>query len=155
MVGKDIEGAYESIESALKASRSGDYIYIYPGSYDERIVIDHDVRLIGQGELGEVLLTSNKATVIEVRTNLLLVENITVSQLGRIDAFAVDIQLGMARFSSCDFSSNGLACVVANGNSSPTIVDCTIHDGNDAGILIQGNSRAVVDGNKVLSLIHI
>ncbi len=52
-VGGNGEGNYTSIQAAINVAKDGDTIYVYPGYYNESIVISKSISLIGIVENGE------------------------------------------------------------------------------------------------------
>ncbi|MFO8133516.1 MAG: hypothetical protein R6U10_06280, partial [Thermoplasmatota archaeon] len=49
-VGGSGPGNYTSIQAAIDDAGDGATIYVYPGTYNESIVLDKEVRLIGKSE---------------------------------------------------------------------------------------------------------
>ena len=55
-VGQDDDSSFTSIGEALAAARDGDTIVVEPGTYQERLRIDKDVALRGEGARSQVII---------------------------------------------------------------------------------------------------
>ena len=76
---------YPSIQAAINAASPGDTIYVRAGTYDERIVVNKTVSLIGESQATTVLKNSDRSSmdssnVVEVRANGALVANFPIRE---------------------------------------------------------------------------
>jgi len=70
-------------------------------------------------------------------------------QTGNQESFALDIAFGNSTITGCDISSKGLACISLHGTASPVIKANRVHSGTETGIMITGQSQAIIDGNMI------
>ena len=141
--------AYPSINDAMAVAADEDTILVHPGIYKDPLVIDRDLTLIGQGLLNEIQLHVENQTPITINAEIYHIENISIKHSGDQESFALDITSGRGTISGCDISSDGLACISIHGTASPIIRATRIHDGNETGIMITGQSNATVEGNMI------
>ena len=141
--------AHPTINAALDTARSGDRIIIRPGVYRQPIVIEKDVDLIGEGPLEEIRLLVSDHTPITIQTDICRIENVTIQHSGKQESFAMEITVGNSTIVGCDISSEGLACISIHGDASPTILCVRVHSSHETGVMISGQSRAILEGNMI------
>ena len=69
---------YQNITSALIHSSTGDTIYVYNGTYYERLTVDKPISLIGQNKNGTVINGNKTGTVIKVTANNVNITGFTI-----------------------------------------------------------------------------
>ncbi len=131
-VSKEIFSKFKTISKALEAATDGTKIFIKPGTYRERIIIDKQVELIGSGPVDKIIVTSRRpSAVICVKTPKAIIRGITIHQRGilAMDDPAVDLPIGSTIIENCHIiSDNGKAVFIHNLNTNPTIQRCSIYD---------------------------
>ncbi len=137
---------FDTIQAAIYAANTGDAIYVYEGIYNENIVIDRRIQLIGE---------DNKTTIIDGGAGNNVVTMTTNADKFKLDSFAIrdgsgtdghgifmDYVTGFT-ISNCNVHSNkgsGIYIKRADDGSSSTIKNCNVYfNGNvteDDGILL-------------------
>jgi len=112
-------GDYATISEAIEAADPGDRIIVRPGLYQEGLVIDKPLEIIGDGKLEEIMVQAAGENVLLFRTTMGRVANLTLRQIGGGEWSCVDIGQGCLELMDCDVTSLGLTCVVIHGNADP------------------------------------
>jgi F-box protein 11 len=142
-------GDYASIGEALAAVAPGARVLVRPGLYEESVVVDKRVEIVGDGPRGEIVITGGRASCLQASADGARVAGLTLR--GEADDgaafFAVEVLRGELLLEDCDVSSDTLSCVAVHGaESAPLIRRCRIHDGADSGLyFFDGASGAVED----------
>jgi hypothetical protein len=149
------EGDYVSIVEALKAALPGARLRIRPGIYDEGLIINQRVEIMGEGPVEDIVIRSHDSSCIQMRADSATVSGLTLrgratragNAGGAAAFFAVDIPQGELLLDNCDITSDTLSCVGVHGSgANPTISRCRIHDGADSGLyFFDGASGTVKD----------
>ena len=139
---------FATITEAINAANPGDRIFIRPGLYQENIVIDKPLEIIGDGELSEIVVETKGKDVMTFRTTMGRVSNLTLRQNGG-DFFCVDIAQGRLEMEGCDITSQGISCVGIHDGADPRIKRNRIHDGKDAGVYIYKNGKGTIEENEI------
>ncbi len=157
------EADFRTIGEAIKNAQPGTRIIVRPGFYEESLVIDKFLEIIGDGAREDIIVESLFAPCLSMQADAAVVKNLnlcykdlTNSQnadiLGQLFSqnllklFAVDISKGQLRLENCEISSTGIACIHIRGEGSePFIHQCKIYDAAKYGILLSQNSRATVE----------
>ena len=121
---------FATIQDAIDAAAAGDVIFIRNGTYEEQIVIDKDVTLVGQSEAGVVVklpigaptIQDFEVGVIDITMNAVVFVEDGVSDWG-LKSFTID---GMNRFDFAD--ANRSAGVAVENAAGGTIHKVTIRN---------------------------
>jgi nitrous oxidase accessory protein NosD len=126
-------GPYPTINDAIAAAGPGDRVVLGPGVYEQSIVIDRPVELLGAGNAGEVVVIAYGARVLSFRAQHGLVRNLSLRQAGGGDFHCVDISQGRLELEDCDIQSDSLPCVHIHEGADPVLRRNRIHDVNAGG----------------------
>jgi nitrous oxidase accessory protein NosD len=136
------DGDYTSLNEALRNAAPGVRLLVRPGLYQEGLVIDKPVEIIGDGKRREIILASEGPSCLLMHTHEATVRGLTLRQeeaAGNDSEgfFAVDIPQGRLTLEDCDITSASLSCIgIHNELTVPIIRRCRIHSGADSGIYI-------------------
>ena len=147
-------GDYTTINAAIAAAAPGSRILIRPGVYDEGLVIDKPLEIVGDGEIGGVVIRASGKHAIIFKTVKGKISNILIRQNGGGDWFGVDISQGCLELEGCDITSDGLACVGVHGNAYPKIISNKIYNSKDCGIHVYENGQGVIEDNDIYGNAH-
>jgi parallel beta-helix repeat protein len=142
-------GSCKTISAAIKKAKAGDIILVKPGIYKEDLVIDKRVEIIGDGEVADIVVESQNASCIMMKTDNALVRGLSLRNRAE-NAYAVYIPQGKLIVENCDISSDTLVCVGIHGSETEGIVqNCKIHDGKDGGVLVSKNGTGRIDNCEI------
>ncbi|MFN2390595.1 MAG: right-handed parallel beta-helix repeat-containing protein [Pyrinomonadaceae bacterium] len=142
-------GDFTTIGEALRSAAPNTRLIIRPGLYNESIVIDKNMEIVGDGEPQEIVIVSANASCIQMQTEKVFVHGLTLrgsgARYGRA-FFAIDVPRGELILENCDVVSDSLSCVAVHGvNANPFIKNCRIHDGADSGIYFFDNACGQIE----------
>ncbi|MEG5257706.1 pectinesterase family protein, partial [Microcoleus sp. A2-D3] len=144
VVSQQGQGDYTTINEALKNAVSGMKIYVHPGLYQESLIIDKSVEIIGSIEAGSVTVESSDSNCILMQTDSALVRGLTLITTGKY--YAVDIRKGELIIEDSDITSANYSVVVICGPDANSVIRrCQIHDGIWNGIFISDHGKATVE----------
>jgi hypothetical protein len=142
------DGEHLSIAEALRAAAEGTRILIRPGIYNEGILINKRVEIVGDGSPEDIVIRSSDSSCIQMRAGRATVTGLTLRGRARKGAaafFAVDITEGELTLDNCDITSDTLSCIGVHGLSANALISrCRIHDGADSGIYFFEGARGTV-----------
>lgn len=147
-------GDHPTLRAAIAAAQPGNRILVRPGLYREGIVITKPVEIIGDGELGEVVLEAKGRDVIRFEANMGRIANLTLRQVGGGEWYCVDIGQGRLDLEGCDITSQSLSCVGIHGGADPRLRRNRIHDGRSAGVFIYENGQGTLEDNDIFGSTH-
>ncbi len=142
------KGEITTITKAISLAKAEDTIHVRPGIYDESLLIDKPLEIIGDGELGEIVIRTSGTSVVQFKSTFGCFSNMALQQLSGGNWPCVNISQGRLELHDCDITSHSSSCI-AIGNAEPNIHDNIIHDGNDIGILLSKNSGGIIENNKI------
>jgi parallel beta-helix repeat protein len=142
-------GDHATITAAIEAANPGDRIIVRPGLYEEGLVIDKPLEIIGDGDLGEIVIQATAKDAILFKTTMGRVANLTLKQMGGGEWYAVDIAQGRLELEGCDITSQSLACVAIHGGADPRLRRNRIHDGKSGGVYVYENGQGVLEDNDI------
>ncbi len=120
----------ESIQDAINDAKDGDIIYVNEGIYEENLIVNKSIMLIGQGR---VVVDGRGKTAIEINANGVVVKNIEF----------INSNSSVAKI-------NGKHCILMNCtvsvgrygifSSSSTIIECTVYKCGSGIFLAENNN---------------
>lgn len=145
-VGGDGPGNYTKIQDAIDNASNGDTIKVYPGVYDENVVINKEIRLIG-----DPIIDAHGGIGILIENNNTLVENFTIfnASIG-INVYNETTTLHNITIRGCmihNYTSYGIYFEMVE---SSVIVETSVKDGGSDGIYIRWSSDILIQNCSVL-----
>jgi parallel beta-helix repeat protein len=146
-------GDFTTIVEAVARAPGGARIIVHPGHYNEIVIIDKPLELIGTGNIEDIVIESDQREPLIFDTNIGLVRNFTLRQTrpfeeDRTKMSGVWIKQGRLELEDCDISSTDGPCILVSKGSDPRIRRCRVHDGRQSGILITGTSQGTYEDNE-------
>jgi nitrous oxidase accessory protein NosD len=124
-------GTARTIAEGLELAGYGDTILVRPGTYVESFVIDEDIRLMGDGHPGEIVITAPQDGPVT-----------SITIFGLRPRYAVLLDDTRAIVSGVTFRGASSAVVVLGG--TPRLVDLTFdHVGEAYGRAMEGTHEAI------------
>jgi len=142
-------GDYPSIGLAIDAANPGDCIKIRHGLYQESIIINKPLEIIGEGERDEIEIRAKDSNAIKFVADYGKVANLTIRQMSQGDFSCVDIWHGRLLIEECDISSQGNAGVVIHKEADPRLRKNQISDNRGFGVIITGEGLGLLEGNQL------
>jgi parallel beta-helix repeat protein len=142
-------GDFTTISQAIKKADPGSRILIRSGIYDEGLILDKPLEIVGDGNLGDVIIRAEGKDAISFKATRGKVVNLVLQQIGGGTFYGVDIQQGLLELEGCDITSNSLPCVGIHGKASPKLRGNKIHDGKQSGILVLKNGQGLIEDNDI------
>lgn len=139
-------GDHTTITEAIEAANPGDRILVRPGTYQEGLVIEKPLEIIGDGDV--VIQTVGK-NVLLFKTTMGRVTNLTLRQMGGGGWFGVNIAQGRLEMEDCDITSQNRACVGIHDGADPRLRRNRIHDGKAEGVFVYENGQGVLEDNDI------
>ncbi len=140
-----------TIGEAINAAASGDRILVRPDLYQETLVIDKPLELIGDGEASDIVVQAVGANAVLFKTTMGRVTNLTLRQLDGGDWFCVNTVQGRLFLEDCDISSHSLACLAISGGADPRVRRNRIHSSKQSGVLVYNNGLGTLEDNDIYS----
>ncbi|HEX8636172.1 MAG TPA: right-handed parallel beta-helix repeat-containing protein [Pyrinomonadaceae bacterium] len=151
VVALDGNGDFLTLTDAVRRVPAGSRLLVRPGIYNEGLVIDKTLEIVGDGTLGEIIVRATKSSCLLMRADVATIRNLTLRGQSRVGGahddgfFAVDIAHGQPLLDGCDISSDSLACVaIHNPTAAPTIRNCRIHHGVDSGVFAFDGAQGLI-----------
>lgn len=142
-------GDHTTITAAIEDASPGDRILVRPGLYQEGLVIDKPLEIIGDGERDEIVVQATGADALRFKTTMGRVGNLTLRQTGGGDWSCVNIAQGRLELEGCDISSQSLSSVAIHGGADPRLRRNRIHDGKGSGVFVYESGLGVLEDNDI------
>jgi parallel beta-helix repeat protein len=144
------QGDFRSIGEAMRAARPGDLIRVRPGLYQESLLIDKPLEILGDGSREDVTVQAFGRDVLVFAADVGRVTNLTLRQIGGGARWnGVFIQRGRLELEECDITCDSLSGIGVVKGADPLITGNAIHDCRQAGILIYDSGRGTLRDNDI------
>ncbi len=147
-------GDFTKITDAISASAPGSRILVRSGVYDDGLIIDKPLEIVGEGKLGDVIIRTVGMSAILFKTVRGKISNLLIRQNGGGNWYGVDIAQGCLELENGDIVSEKFACVAVHGNAYPRIMNNNIHDGRSSGVYVFENGQGVLESNEIYANNH-
>lgn len=152
IVSRDGQGDHTTISAAIHAARPGDRILVRPGTYQEGVLIDKPLDIIGDGELEQIVV--NLIEPLELRASRARVQGLTLRGMiadqgsGMMSDSAVYVPQGSLILIACDIThtTETCACIGVEGSrASISVRWCRLHDSRGEGIWARSSAQGTVE----------
>jgi parallel beta-helix repeat protein len=143
-----LRGDFATVSDAIQAAKPGDRILVRPGLYQESLIVNKPLEIIGDGPLEDIEIRAAGANVLEFRAGIGRVANLTLRQADA-GSLGVAILQGRLDLEGCDISGRGAACVYILDGADPRVRRNKIHDGAGHGVLIDRSGLGALEDNEI------
>lgn len=143
-------GDFPTISEAIKAASPGDLILVRPGLYEESLIVDKPLEIIGDGPRADIEIRAHDASALVFKASIGRVSNLTLRRTGGTGrSHGVTIFQGRLELEKCDISSDSLACVAIRDGADPRLRGNKIHGGRQSGVFIFNNGLGTLEDNEI------
>jgi F-box protein 11 len=143
-------GDFTTVAAAITAAKPGDRILVRPGLYEEGLVVDKPLEILGDGPVSDIEIRARDTNVLRFQASIGRVANLTLRQAGgEGKRFGVDITQGRLDLEGCDISSQSLSCVAIRNGADPRLRRNKIHDGKENGVMVYDSGLGTLEDNDI------
>ena len=139
----------QTIGEAIRQATGGERILVRPGIYNEGLIIDKPLEILGDGLREKIIVESNTANTLLTTTDFGRVANLTLRQTGTAGWRCVNITQGRLQMEDCEITSQDLICLSVQGGADPRVRRCIIHDGKRCGVYLSDNAKGTFEDNDI------
>jgi parallel beta-helix repeat protein len=143
-------GRFKTVSAAIKAADPGDRILVRPGEYNETLVVDKQLEIIGDGPLANVEIWGIGDNVLKWAAVTGRVAGLTLRQRAERVHYGVRIQHGRLLLEDCDISNDSASCVFIIRGADPLLRRNMIHDAGQHGVFAYEGGRGTVEDNQII-----
>jgi parallel beta-helix repeat protein len=97
-------GAYTSIQIAVDVASDGDTVFIYQGTYNERVTVSKMINLTGEDKYSTVINGTGIGDVLIINSNYVNITGLNIKNSGGTNWWDAGIEINDAY--NCDISNN-------------------------------------------------
>jgi parallel beta-helix repeat protein len=143
-------GDFATVGAAIKAAKPGDRILVRPGLYEEALIVDKPLEILGDGPVADIEIRGRGADALLFKASIGRVANLTLRQAGGAGIwYGVDITQGRLDLEGCDISSENGACVGIHDGADPRLRRNKMHGGKVSGVLVYDDGRGTLEDNEI------
>jgi parallel beta-helix repeat protein len=143
-------GDFTTVSAAIKAAKPGDRILVRPGLYEEALVMDKPLEILGDGPVFAIEIRASGAGALAFRASIGRVANLTLRQAGGAGNWSgVNITQGRLDLEGCDIISQSSTCVAIRGGADPRLRRNKIHHSKHAGVFVYDGGLGTLEDNDI------
>jgi F-box protein 11 len=142
-------GDHRTIGEAIAAADEGDRIVVRPGTYQEGLVLDRPLEVVGEGDPSAIVVEAKRTSAIRLTAATARVANLRLVATGPSDWATVEIQRGRPEVTGCQLTGETVAVVAIRGGADPLLSHNRIGDGTGDGVLVSDGGRGTLEDNEV------
>jgi F-box protein 11 len=142
-------GDFVSMRAAIDAANPGDRILVRPGLYEESLLVDKPLEIIGDGPLEDIEIRGRDSHVLEFRASIGRVANLKLRQANAREGLGVAIVQGRLDLEGCDISSRSGTSVYIYNGADPRLRRNKIHNSQECGVLIYESGLGTLEDNEI------
>ncbi|WP_328605153.1 right-handed parallel beta-helix repeat-containing protein [Amycolatopsis sp. NBC_00345] len=151
VVAGDRQGAFPTIGAALAQAQPGATISVYPGRYEENLVVDRMVSLVAEEGAGTVEVVAREGSVLVANSEAVQLRGFTlISEDDKL--VAVDVVRGEAALDGCRLVGASWATLLARLQGSLAVRGCSVTSSAGAGIVIASSSQSTIEDTEILDV---
>jgi len=134
---------YKYIKDGVTNSTQGDEIYVFAGTYNETIVIDKMISLVGENKSSTVIDGNNNEIILNIIVDNIHIENFIIrNSNGNIQSAGIKINSNNNEIENCTIYRTKTGISLNNSNEN-LIDNCTFHTDGVGVLLISSNNNTI------------
>ena len=142
-------GQFTTVGAAIKAARPDDRILVRPGLYQESLLIDQPLQIVGDGPRAQIEIRALDTDVLVSHAPAGWVANLTLMQGKSDHYYGVDIRKGNLVIEECEIISQAGSCVYIRNQSDPVLRRNLIYGATTHGVLVYDGGRGTIEENEI------
>ena len=144
-VGGGGSGNYTTIQSAVNAATNGDTIYVYAGTYNENIIVDKTITLIGEDRNVTTIKGNNLNATIEITGGSINLRGFTIKNDGSQDGIYTATSVHTMTDDIFTSTSRGIHLYYSSEN---TITGSLFYDNTRSGVYMDVGQNNTISDNE-------
>lgn len=167
-VGGSSLGSYTTIGDAIRAAEKDDTVFVHSGTYHENVVVDKQIRLIGEGRDTTIVDAGGRGDAVRITAGNTLLSGFTCRNGGTgpncLDDASIEIvsDNNIVRNNTCLSTNYGIWVLNSAGNTIQDNICDAEYDGiwlmNSRNTILRNNSMTrcglVIDGTSLQDFLH-
>ena len=144
-VGGGGPGNYTTIQSAINAAVNTDTIYVYTGTYNENIVVDKSILLLGENRNTTTIVGNNLEATVEITGESIILQGFTIKNDGSQDGIYTSTSGHTFMDNIFTITSRGIHLYFSSEN---TITTNLFYDNSKSGVYVEVGENNTISENE-------
>jgi len=157
-VGGDGLNNFSTIQSAINQADKGDTVFVFQGFYDEHIIIQKNIFLIGEEKNFTIIDGNNSGDIITILANNTSISGFTVQHSGNTPMYDAGLEIHSNNNSIFNniirYNGEFAVGIFLNKSSNNVIMNNIINNNGNEGIYLENAKNNFIFNNKIYSNGH-
>jgi F-box protein 11 len=149
VVSQDHDGKFTTVSAAIKAADPGDRILVRPGQYEESLLVQKPLEIIGDGPRQSVEIWCSEGYVLSFAAVYGRIAGLTLRRRTGPKHYGVSIHHGRLELDGCDISSEAGSCLYVYRGADPVVRRNLINNALEYGVFVYEGGRGTFEDNEI------
>ena len=149
VVAQDRSGKFTTVSAAVKAADRGDRIVVRPGRYQDSVLVDKPLEIIGDGPRQSIEIWCDDGYVLSFAAVIGRIAGLTLRRRAGTKHYGVSIRHGRLELEDCDISSEAGSCIYVYRGADPVVRRNLINNGSEHGVYVYEGGRGTFEDNEI------
>ncbi|RLE39908.1 hypothetical protein DRZ77_03375, partial [Candidatus Woesearchaeota archaeon] len=139
---------FNKIQDGINAISNGNTVFVYSGLYEENLLINKSIRLIGENFATTIIRGKGDGTAVHIINDSVYIDGFTVTNEKTGTSVGIQIDSNYNKITNCSIHHSGRGVIISMhggvGSIYNNISYCRIHNNTDSGIVLDGCTDTTV-----------
>ena len=150
VVDKNGSGDFSRIMDAINVSKSGDHIFVCGGTYNDSLIVDKSIKLVGD-ENRTIIVCNTDRPVVNITADNVSLEGFVITNCSgeKCKSGSIEVRSNECKLLNNTISNSSRIGIIIFNSSNHVISGNSVHDNERVGIALHNSSYNEISNNEI------